>query len=418
VLALLREKAKSDKEAQKALEDLKAGHADSGVKDTGEKIKTTDIVRMREVAGARKRTPEEEAKQAGKMDAFDDIDTKKLELLKDSGVRQDPNILSLGKVAEKTPRLPDNAVDRERNKVRPFVQEDFQDLVGKLLDEADELEKNFQTLTLSTNQNNSDPGDIGKVGGRLNSTGAVAATGNKKPPTLNVGGVSRTGRSGARAYGSILGDESRNMRGRDQAQEGQFRVPDQPGTIKETMTDDPYKDTSTGFGGKKVESEHNTFSVKDVGKFNADVLKALDKPQNKYSIVERQGDKIDPSIAALLRDTSSKQAQVIERIKALRKELRNLYLPTDHLDEALAVLNANMERLKDAPEADMFRLQAQALDRLRGTLRVFRTAGSGFQPSVPREQVIRGRVLDEPSRPALPGYEEAVKRYYEKLAAQ
>jgi hypothetical protein len=417
VLALLREKAKSDKEAQKTLEDLKAGSAESGVKDMGEKIKTTDLVRMREVAGARKRTPEEEAR-SGKSDLFDEIDRGKLELMKDNGVRQDPNILSLGKMAEKTSRLPDNAVDKERNKVKPFVQEDFQDLVGKLLDEADELEKNFQTLTLSTNQNNSDPGDIAKVGGRLNSTGAVAATGNKKPPTLNVGGVSRTGRSGARAYGAILGDEGRNMRGRDQAQEGQQRVPDQAGTIKETKTDDPYKDTSTGVGGKKVESDHNTFSVKDVGKFDADVLKALDKPQSKYSIVERQGDKIDPRIAALLRDTSSKQAQVIERIKALRKELRNLYLPTDHLDETLALLNANLERLKEAPEAEMFRMQAQALDRLRGSLRVFRNAGSGFQPSVPREQVIRGRVLDEPSRPALPGYEEAVKRYYEKLAAQ
>jgi hypothetical protein len=418
LLALLHEKAKSDKEAQKALEDLKAGTAESGVKDMGDKIKTTDIVRMREVAGARKRSLEEEAKEAGKMDAFDKIDVSKLELMKDSGVRQDPNILGLGKVAEKTPRLPDNAVDRERNQVKPFVQEDFMDLIGKLLDEADELQKDFQTLTLSTNQNNSDPGDIGKVGGRLNSTGAVAATGNKKPPTLNVGGVSRTGRSGARAYGSILGEEGRNMRGRDQAQEGQQRAPDQPGLIKETKTDDPYTDTSTGTGGKKVDSEHNTFSTKDTGKFNADVLKSLDKPQKKYSIVERQGEKVDPAIAALLRDTSSKQAQVIERIKMVRKELRNLYLPTDHLDEALAVLNANLERLKDVPEADMFRVQAQTLDRLRGSLKVFRNASASFQPSVPREQTIRGRVLDEPSRPTLPTYEEAVKRYYEKLAAQ
>ena len=90
------------------------------------------------------------------------------------------------------------------------------------------------------------------------------------------------------------------------------------------------------------------------------------------------------------------------------------------LDAVVTIADAKwlQARLKDAPEADMFRLQAQALDRLRGTLRVFRTAGTGFQPSVPREQVIRGRVLDEPSRPALPGYEEAVKRYYEKLAAQ
>jgi len=418
LLALLHEKAKSDREAQKALEELKAGTAESGVKDLGDKIKTTDIVRMREVVGARQRTPEEEARQPGKSDLFDEIDRSKLELMKDNGVRQDPNILSLGKTAEKTPRLPDSAVDKERNKVKPFVQEDFQDLIGKLLDEADELQKDFQTLTLSTNQNNSDPGDIAKVGGRLNSTGAVAATGNKKPPTLNVGGVSRTGRSGARAYGAILGDEGRNMRGRDQAQEGQQRAPDQPGLIKETKTDDPYTDTSTGTGGKKVDSEHNTFSTKDTGKFNADVLKSLDKPQKKYSIVERQGDKIDPAIAALLRDTSSKQAQVIERIKTVRKELRNLYLPTDHLDEALAVLNANLERLKDVPEADMFRLQAQTLDRLRGSLKVFRSASASFQPSVPREQTIRGRVLDEPSRQTLPGYEEAVKRYYEKLAAQ
>jgi hypothetical protein len=418
LLAALREKARSDAEAQKAIEQLKPGSGDSGVKDFPNDIKIEDIVRTREVVPAQKKPGSgPDGKGPAPGDPFDDIDRSKLELLKDSGVRQDPNILALGKVPEPTQRLP-NAFDTERNKVKPFVQEKFQDLVGKLLEEADEIDRNYQTLTLSTNQNNNDPGDIAKQGGRINSTGAVAATGNKKPPTTNHGGVARSGRSGARAYGSVLGDEAVSRRGRDQAQEGEQRVADQPGTIKETRGQDPYTDTSTGVGGKKVDADQTAFSVKDAGKFTPDMLDKLDKPQKKYSIVERQGDPLDPRLAALLRDTTSKQAQLIERLKAVRKELKTLYLPTDHLDDAIRNLGMSLERLKNRPDAELFRLQLEALDRLRGAVKVFRGACSSLQPSLPRERVIRGRVLDEPGRQTLPGYEGAVKRYYERLANQ
>jgi hypothetical protein len=55
---------------------------------------------------------------------------------------------------------------------------------------------------------------------------------------------------------------------------------------------------------------------------------------------------------------------------------------------------------------------------LRNAVRVFRGANAGFDESVPRQQIIRGRVLDEPSRQTLPGYEEAVKLYYKKLASK
>lgn len=101
-----------------------------------------------------------------------------------------------------------------RDKALEGTQEKFDDLVGKLLDETEELHKNYQSLKLSTNQNNNDPGEIGKVGGALNSTGAVAATGNKKPPTTESGGVSRTGRQGARATGMVADDEGVDRRGR------------------------------------------------------------------------------------------------------------------------------------------------------------------------------------------------------------
>ena len=415
LIATLKEKVKTDTDAQKAIEDLKPGSSDPAVREDPNSVKIEDIVRMRDVVGAKKGEPND-GKKGVFAEGEEAPDPAKLELLKDSGVRQDPNTLTLAKEPGVAPKLPDNVVDRERNKVRPFVQEKFEDLVGKLLEEADEVEKNFQSITLSTNMNNNDPGDIGKIGGRLNSTGAVAATGNQKPPTINVGGVSRSGRSGARAYGNILGDDAIARRGRDKVQEGELRVPDQAGSVKETKSDDPYTDTSTGVGGKKVESDQTDFSVKDSGKFTPDMLGRMDKPQKKFNIVERQGDKLDPQLAALLRDSNSKQEQIIERIKAIRKDLKAVYLPTDHLDEIERQLVNNLERLKETPDPELFRLQLEALDRLRGAVKVFRGAGSSIQPSLPRERAVRGRVVDDPARATVPGYEGPVKRYYERLA--
>jgi hypothetical protein len=123
-------------------------------------------------------------------------------------------------------------------------------------------------------------------------------------------------------------------------------------------------------------------------------------------------------MAAQLRDLTSKQEQVIERLKSIKKELKNLYLPTDHLDELAKALIGNLESLKERPDPDLFRLQLQALDRLRGALKLFQNAGANFQPSLPRDRAVHGRVLDEPDRPALPGYEEAVRQYYLKLATR
>ncbi|HCN09199.1 MAG TPA: hypothetical protein DIT01_14830 [Lentisphaeria bacterium] len=102
----------------------------------------------------------------------------------------------------------------------------------------------------------------------------------------------------------------------------------------------------------------------------------------------------------------------------MRKELRNVYLPTRHLDGLLAELTANLDALKESPDPETLKRQMQLLDELRITLRVLRRPESGYEPSLPRWQVVRGRVLDEPARPPLPGYEEAVKEYYELLTTE
>lgn len=411
-LSALQEKAKSDVEAQKGLTKLQAGNSDTFL-DIKNKLKLEDIIHMQEQE--QNKNAEKEKTKVWDWNFPDSM--RGMLQQPDSGKRQEFKNLSLAKSPTGEPSFPHNS-DRAPNKVTPHIQEKFEDLVGKLLEEADDIKEKYETYNINVAFNINEPGDVGKQAGSLNSTAAAAATGNMKPPTQNVGGASRSGRKGARAHGMSVGDESINRRGRDKVQEGQERVGDQAGTMKEKKSEDMQKDTSTGVGGKKVDSEDAKFSLADTGKWTDDMAKRMDKAKEKHSIVERQDGKLDPRVAEMLRDLNNRQEQLIERVKIIRKELRNLYLPTDHLDEILAELTANLASLKERPNAELFRLQRQALDRLRGTVRVFQQAHAGFQPSVPREQVIEGRILDEPARQTLPGYEEAVKQYYEKLATR
>ena len=177
-------------------------------------------------------------------------------------------------------------------------------------------------------------------------------------------------------------------------------------------------DYESGVGGKDVGSERTAFSVKDAGEWDDSMAERMKKPQAVSRIVERQGKPLSPNVAEMLRDLESSQVQVIQRIKAIKKELSGLYLPTDHLDEMANQLKANLDRLKESPDADVFRLQMETLDKLQGTVVVFNRPSSQFQPSVVRDQVVRGEILDEPAWQTIPGYEDAVKRYYEKLSEQ
>jgi hypothetical protein len=414
-LAALQEKAKSDVEAQKLIAKLKAGNSDTFL-DIKDKLKLEDIVHMQEVADPKKNAGDQE--QHVEKYLFPDSARGMLQQ-PDKGVRQEFEKLKLANTPQaRSPSFPKQN-DRKGNKVTPHIQEKFDDLVGKLLEEADEMQEKYETYNLNAAFNINEPGDVGKQAGSLNSTAASAATGNMKPPTNNVGGASRTGRQGARAHGMAVGEDSINRRGRDKVQEGQERVGDQGGPpLKEKKSSDPQKDTSTGVGGRKVETDDAKFSVADAGKFTEDIAKRMGKPQDKHSIVERQAGKLDPRVAEMMRDLDSKHEQLIERIKAIKKELKNLYLPTDHLDEIMAELNSNFSSLKERPEPELFRLQQQALDRLRGTVQVFHQAHAGFQPSVPREQAVQGRILDDPTRQTLPGYEDAVKQYYQRLSSK
>ena len=247
----------------------------------------------------------------------------------------------------------------------------------------------------------------------------MAATGNKKPPTTESGGLAKTGRQGARATGMVADDEGVDRRGRDKALDGQEQVADQAGLMKMKKSDDMQKDTATGVGGKKVESDDTHFSLHDTGKWKDEFVKRMDKPQKKHYIVERQGDKIDAKTAALLRDLTSKQEQVIERLKAIKKELRTVYLPTEHLDKLAAELEANLASLKEQPDpGHVPPASANPRPAARRAARLPQRQAPASSRACRANAAIQGRVLDEPGRQAIPGYEDAVRQYYLKLAEQ
>jgi hypothetical protein len=411
-LAALREDAKTDAEAKQLLDALQAGNAEQVLLDLPSRLKMEEIVHMREVT-AKKNAAIGPDRLADPLQLTEAV--KKRLQATEPGKGQDFKALKLAETPQKGstrfPQMPEG----EANKVRPFINEKFEDLVGKLLDEADELGKEYAKLTLNMAGKHSDPGEVGKLGGRLNSTSADSVTGNMKPDVNQSAGVSRAGRQGARAAGMVVGDESVNRRGRDTPLEGQSRVADQHGTLREKKSDDMQRDTATGVGGKKVEGGDPKFSLSNVGRWTTDMAKRLGPAKEKNYIVERQDGKLDPRVAALLRDLETKQEQLIERIKAVRHELRNLYLPTDHLEEMEQKMAIDLGSLKERPDAELFRIQSATLEKLQSAVRVFRGANAGFQPSLPRARAVRGDIVDEPARPTVPGYEDAVRRYYDRL---
>ena len=410
LIALLKDQL----EAQKAIKMLRPGGVPNRLKVDEDKLDITDIVRMQKMSEENKkvRGPGMSPPRKWFEDEYMDILNPP-----DSGTRQNTNAVSLAKTPSGYGRFPD-ASDRQPNEVTPPIHEEFEDLVGDLLDELDDMLEDYDTYNLNAAFNINDPGDIQKMAGPLNSTAASAFTGNQKAPPHDFGGASRMGRQGARAHGMAVGNLSINRRGRDKALESQERIPDQRGVAKEIKSDDPQTDFATGVGGKRVESDDPSFfNTKNSGRWTDDIAKRMTRPKALHLMVERDGGPpMDPRVAEMLRDMESNQRQVIQRINALRKKLNNLYLPTDQLDEISRQLAENLDRLDEQPDPDVFRRRREALSRLRTIVSVIGQAASDFQPSLPREQVIRGRILHEPPRPVSPEYEETVKRFYEKLS--
>ena len=416
-LESLREQAGKSPESQKAVEALRAGSGEKLVELDPNQVVLGEILKMQKLADELKKrfTLNQDDKQMGDYTWTEAM----MGMLKGKPAdNPDFSIMTLAKQPGGQKSFPQSSDLAGNKNLAQLVSDTYEDLAGDLLEEADDLRDQYETYNLNAGGQGIEQGDVGKQAGDLNSVSGAAATGNMKPPTHDFGGASRIGRQGARSHGMALGSESIDRRGRDQAQEGQDEAPDQAGVLRETASDDPQKDSSTGVGGKEVQSaETPSFSPKDSGEWKDEYADRLKAPRNEVKLVEHQGKPLNPRIGELLRDLESTQEQVIERIKTLKKDLDKLYLPTEQFDEILDRLTSNLDRLREAPDdPEAFKSQLETLEKLKGAVVVFNRPASDFQPSLLREQALKNGILDEPAWPAPPGYEEAVKRYYESLS--
>ena len=409
----LQELAAGDLEAQQAIQNLKPGFAEALADLDVDELQLKQVTHMRKLAANLRRKRHGRKADAMFGHEYDLAEWVHDPTKKPTG-RQRVDIIKLAEAPGAQWSSPKQS-NRRGPKITGHPQEDVGDLVGDLLEEADELRDDYESYYLMSDARLNDPGEISKQSGDISHMQGAAVTGNMKPPTNNVGGASRTGRQGARAFGYSLDTESINRRGRDEVQEGLEEVAEQKGRKIETLSKDSQKDTSSGIGGKLVDREE-AFNTKDAGRWKDSMVQKLRAAKSRHRIVERQGAPLDPRIAERMRDTNGRHDQVIDRIKALKKELDRLYLPSDHLDELMKKMAANLDRLTHMPDPEIFRQQVELLDRLAGAVVVFGRPESVYQQTLPREQIIRGRILDEPARPTPPHYEEAVSRYYEKLS--
>lgn len=407
----------SDLAGQQEIEELRSALENNNVKD--EEVNVESIIKM------------EETRQSARTDRIKSNDHDNLFVLDDAtkaalatpsknplADRSKTKSTLATTPSESSKRAPafDNQIPNEV--LAPPIPE-LHDLVGDLLAEADELSEDFDVINANSAATVIEPGPVGKGGLKINSFGATGKTGNQKPDTKqSTGGASGTGRQGGRSHGKNVDSVAINRRGRDNPQEGLENAPMQEGMVKEVMSKDPGQGSSSGMGGKRLDSKDKSWVTSDAGKWRDEYAEKMEKPQDTVKQVDRKGAPLDPRIAALLEDANSTQEQIIVRAKAIRKELSNLFLPTENLDDLISKIAANLERMKESPDSNLFRQQKEAMDQLRSELQVINRAYVGFHPSLPRDRSINGRVLDEPAWQTLPGYEKTVQKYFEKLTTQ
>ncbi|MEO8205783.1 MAG: hypothetical protein ABI615_06345 [Chthoniobacterales bacterium] len=286
-----------------------------------------------------------------------------------------------------------------------------------LISEIEKLYKGFETLQANSSALVMDVGKVGTQGGEANGFSASSQLGNQLPPPVSADGFARSGRPGGLATGINASMEAASAQGRENPLEGVNNIADQAGTLK--SKDDKPSNSSPGTGGQSVDSKHTQFSTSESGQFDPEKsLPKMTTPQQTNKLVDRKGAPIDPKIAALMRDLKSNQEQLTERIKSLRKDLKNLYLPTDGWDKAILALSLATDRLDKVPDENFFQQELQLLSSLRQKLQVFETVSSSYQPSAPRTQTVQGKILDEPSSQTAFKYEDTVKNYFEKLGTQ
>ncbi len=291
------------------------------------------------------------------------------------------------------PDSPDSAkwvleepLDKKNMKIPEMpLPKSLQDLVGDLLQKADEFDEDADDVT-SAWGDNLDQAGWGVSDGPISSFSAKGKTGNDQPNNMEVTGRSGDGRRG-KSTGQMVGDTAKALPGRKTpARVGSEKY--EPGRLKVEGQEDP--NGATG-GGKKTGSGRQGLQ----GGTPPDVANNLDR-------------------------LSAKQAGMRENMKKIAEKLTAKNVSTTRVKaakEGMKLLEEADKDIKDRRYQDAARKQREGLKKLREAY------GKGDR--ITALEISRARDLPpemrrdllQSSEAAYPaGYEGLLKSYYKALS--
>ncbi len=291
------------------------------------------------------------------------------------------------------PNAPDNAkwlLEDSPDGKSPKIPEmplpkSLEDMIGDLLQKADEFDKDADDVTNSF-AGNLDQAGWGVSDGPMASFSAKGKTGNDLPNSNELNGRSGDGRRG-KSTGQMVGDTSRSLPGRPTP----ARVDDskfEPGRVKQEGHEDP--NGATG-GGK-------------------------DSGEGRIGL---QGDAPPPpEYVKDMQRLSAKQAGLREKAEKVAKKLDTTSVSATRLNESIELMKSVEKDLADGRYEDAARKRRDAMEKLRSALG---DVDHGTAEAVHKAQnlppELRGELLQSSEEAYPPGYEGLLKSYYKSLSA-
>jgi len=257
-----------------------------------------------------------------------------------------------------------------------------EDMVGDLLQKADEFDEEADDIT-SAWGDNLDQAGWGVSDGPISSFSAKGKTGNDQPNNMEVGGRAGDGRRG-KSSGQMVGDTARALPGRKTpARVGNERY--EPGKLKEEGQDDPNGATGggkrAGTGRKGLQGGTPPDFAKDMGRLSEKQAGVRAKAEQVAKTLETNG------------VVSRRLKEGIDLMKAAEDDLRDL-----RYDDAARKRRVAQGKLKAIP-LELEGSSAAQLSRARDL------------PGALRSELIQAADEGYPA-----GYESLLKSYYKALS--
>jgi hypothetical protein len=258
----------------------------------------------------------------------------------------------------------------------------LEDLVGDLLQKADEFDQDADDVT-SAWGDNLDQAGWGVADGPISTFSAKGKTGNDQPNNNEVSGRSGDGRRG-KSSGQMVGDTARGLPGRKTpARVGNERY--EPGQLKQEGSEDP--NGATG-GGKKAGAGR----------------KGL------------QGGNM-PDIAKDMGRLSAKQAGLREKAEQVAQKLQTAGVNATRLNESIDLMKSVEKDLADKRYDDAARKRKDALQKLKNAFNdLDQSTAARIKQATDLPEELRKELLQAREEGYPAGYEGLLKNYFKALS--